>query len=79
MSRPRTRTAVLASDRLALLHEVFGSSLHGWKQLGLGPGVTYAVFRRVWDGKEGVPSTVEAIEGAWRVWTLGLIERVKVA
>lgn len=77
MSRPRTRVAKLPLDRLQLLQEVFGGSLHAFRTLS--PGCSYAVFRRVWDEKEELPGVVTAVDQAFGVWTQGLIERVKSA
>jgi hypothetical protein len=77
--RPRKRTATLGYRKWALLHEVFGSSLHAFRALNAIDRCSYAVFRRVWDGKEETPLVIRGVEEIFAIWAEGMVERVKSA
>jgi hypothetical protein len=79
--RPRTPTAWLDPERLKLLREVFGSSLHAYRVLSplLSHLFSYAVFRRVWDGKEERPETVESVDQAFRNWASRQLDAILAA
>jgi hypothetical protein len=75
--RPVIRTVSVNPDSLELYHEVFGGSGHAYKQIG--PGMSYSVFRRAWDGKQVTPQIVETLEGNWKTYWSGLVARLSSA
>lgn len=75
--RPVVRTVSVNPDSLELYHEVFGSSGHAFKHIGL--GMSYSVFRRAWDAKQVTPQIVETLEGNWAVYSKQLVARIQEA
>lgn len=68
---------MLNPDSRELFHEIFGSSGHAYKHIG--QGMTYSVFRRAWDGKQVTPQIVESLEGSWKAYWSGLVNRLGAA
>lgn len=76
MARPTVRTARVERLVLELVHEVFGTAAHAYKNLGVSSEVSFAVFVRAWKGDAVQPRVARAIERGWRTWGRALLARM---
>jgi hypothetical protein len=74
LGRPVLRTVSATSDTLDAFREIFGTSTHCYRSLGLSAVVTYPNFQRWWSGRTVAALTHEAIEQAFDEWKGRMLE-----